>query len=82
MTKLEMSPTVISSPRLFDSMLDGMERGQAMVYHEGLLMRDRQGNEDVNAVAWRAWRAMEAGAVALVQARLNPGVCAYLAVKL
>lgn len=77
-----MSPTVITSPRLFDSMLSSMERGQVMVYHEGLLMLDRQHSEAANAIGNRAWQAMEAGSCALTQARLGPGVCGYLATKL
>jgi hypothetical protein len=52
------------------------------VYHTGLLMRDRQSNDTVNAIALRAWRAYEAGVVALVQSRLKPGTCGYVAVCL
>lgn len=73
---------IVKSAREFDALLCSMSHGQALVYHEGLLMRDRQTDDNVNAIALRAWRAHEAGVVALVQGRLGPGVCGYLAVKL
>lgn len=72
----------IGNSRQFDSLVASMPRGQRMTYHEGLLMRDRQTDDRVHAVAARAWSGMECGALALVQKRLGPGSCAYVAVKL
>jgi hypothetical protein len=81
-----MSETMPKTAREFDAKVDALKRGEVVVYHQGLLMRDRQFDtaeaHTVHALGLRAWRAAEAGVVALVQRRLEPGVCAYLAVKL
>lgn len=63
--------------------------GDVIVYHLGLLARDRspvcsdlpEGQRvEVAAIANRAMRLCEAGRVLLVQRRLDAGCCAYLAI--
>lgn len=59
-------------------------RGGKLVYHVGLLMRDRQMDKDVNNVAWAAWNAYVEGRCTLVQRRLRdaiPSACEYIAVR-
>lgn len=65
----------------FRSGVATLVRGQAIVYHEGLLMRDRQGDPELAALGDAAWSLHLDGVVSLVQARTVPGSCAYLAVK-
>lgn len=48
-------------------------------YHRGLLMFDRAHSAAVDDIASDAWRAHQAGKVALVQRRIEPGVCSYIA---
>jgi hypothetical protein len=55
-----------------------------VVYHTGNLLYDSQFGEDVPAVKAVAVAAMEAWdetRVHLVQKRVSPGVCAYIAIK-
>ena len=61
--------------------------GDAIVYHIGLLARDRDKvaselpadrREDLEAVARRVWAMAEAGLGHLVQRRVAEGRCAYL----
>ena len=61
--------------------------GEAIVYHIGLLARDRdkvatelppERREDLEAVARRVWAMAEAGLGHLVQRRVAEGRCAYL----
>lgn len=61
--------------------------GDAIVYHIGLLARDRdkvaselppERREDLEAVARRVWAMAEAGLGHLVQRRVAEGRCAYL----
>jgi hypothetical protein len=63
--------------------------GDAIVYHLGLLARDRdkqtstlppQRRQDLEAVARRAWRMAEAGQVHLLQRRVGPETFAHLLV--
>ncbi|WP_198370154.1 hypothetical protein [Roseomonas rosulenta] len=63
--------------------------GEAIVYHIGLLARDRdkvaselspERREDLEAVARRVWAMAEAGLGHLVQRRVAEGRCAYLLV--
>lgn len=81
MSDIIKSPT-LKSAREFDAVAGSMKRGQILIYHTGLLMRDRQANETVNSIASRAWSAMEAGDLTLVQRRASAGVCDYFAVRL
>lgn len=76
-----MSWDALKGPREFDAMLDALKRGQTKGYHTGLLMRDRQSDEHLNAVATRAWDAMLAGKCKLVQRRVEVGVCQYDVVR-
>ena len=61
--------------------------GEAIVYHIGLLARDRdkvatdlspERREDLEAVARRVWAMAEAGLGHLAQRRVAEGRCAYL----
>lgn len=61
--------------------------GEGIVYHIGLLARDRdkvaselppERREDLEAVARRVWAMAEAGLGHLVQRRVAEGRCAYL----
>ena len=61
--------------------------GEAIVYHIGLLARDRdkvaselspERREDLEAVARRVWAMAETGLGHLVQRRVAEGRCAYL----
>ena len=63
--------------------------GDAIVYHIGLLARDRdkaaselsaERRDDLEAVARRVWAMAEAGLGHLVQRRVAEGRCAYLLV--
>jgi hypothetical protein len=51
-----------------------------IIYHTGLLMRDRQYDPEVDKRAKNAWEASENGAAILLQRRVRPGVCEYLAI--
>lgn len=62
-----------------------LRKGAQLVYHTGLLMRDRQLDKDVNLVAWAAWNAYVEGRCALVQRRVRdaiPSACQYIAVRI
>lgn len=56
-------------------------RGEALLYHTGLLMRDRQNSTLLSAVADCLWEMYEKGLVALVQHRSGDSKYEYLAVK-
>ena len=51
-----------------------------VIYHKGLLMRDRLFDAEVDAAANNAWKLQTRGKVVLVQRRVKPGVCEYLAI--
>ena len=58
--------------------------GEKIVYHYGLLMLNRQIGDNakaVSAVAEAAYEAWDECRVHLLQKRIAPGVCAYIAVK-
>lgn len=60
------------------------EPGEAIVYHTGSLMWDRQMGQTflgVNSTAVAAWEAMEDGKVNLFQRQIAQGVFEYRAVK-
>lgn len=61
--------------------IDTLPRGDSVIYHRGSLMFDRVRNPEVNTIASAVWRAYEAGKVLLIQKRLEPSICAYIAVK-
>lgn len=66
----------------FDHWLKRARRGARFVYHRGLLMRDREFDKVVKDKQ-RAIRAgYESGVVALVQRRVEWGVCDYVAIKI
>lgn len=62
--------------------LNSATRGEGVVYHTGLLMRDRQRNTDLNGGAAAAWHEYERGRAILVQRRVSPGVCDYIIVRI
>lgn len=73
---------------LHDRIADAVP-GTAIVYHVGLLARDRdrlatnltpQQRDELNALASRAWRLAEAGWADLVQRRVGDACFAYLLV--
>ncbi len=56
-----------------------------IIYHTGYLLHDRQFGpefQNVHAIATAAYEAYDEARVTLVQKRIAPGVCAYVAVKL
>jgi hypothetical protein len=77
---------VLSENALCDRFADAMP-GEAIMYHLGLLARDRdkvaselpaEHREDLEVVARRVWAMAEAGLGHLVQRRVAEGRCAYL----
>lgn len=58
------------------------EHGDSVVYHQGVLMRDRQLHKDPKLFAEAAYEAYERGEVALVQKRISPVSCAYIAQRI
>ena len=58
--------------------------GDKIVYHTGLLMMDRMFGptfQNVHAIGTAALEAWDENRVHLVQKRIAPGVCAYIAIK-
>jgi len=51
-----------------------------IVYHVGFLWADRINDLSVNVKAWKWWKKYERGEVYLLQRRISPGVCEYIAV--
>ncbi len=69
----------------FQQWLRHANPGSRITYHVGNLAFDRQNvsrsdRDAVHALGNAAWHAGKAGAVSLVQRRIDPGVCAYEAV--
>lgn len=64
-----------------ESKFEAAERGTQVVYHNGLLMRDRQNEQHVHSRAEFAWAMHKAGKACLVQRRVTPGSCCYIMVK-
>lgn len=54
-------------------------RGDAIVYHIGLLMADRTYYVEADSVARAAMKAYADGKVELVQKRTTPTACIYIA---
>lgn len=80
---------MIFSRAEFRHALARLKKGDELRYHQGLLMADRQGNMEVEAVARAAWAAYREGRCLLTQRRitkhttdLGPSMVDYLAVKL
>ena len=64
--------------------LASARKGDTIVYHTGLLMMDRLFGptfQNTNYIAIAAMEAWEQKRAHLVQKRIAPGVCAYMAVK-
>ena len=82
----DLLDVVLTENGLCDRFADAAP-GDAIVYHIGLLARDRDKaaselpadrREDLEAVARRVWAMVEAGLGHLVQRRVAEGRCAYL----
>jgi hypothetical protein len=57
-------------------------RGDEIIYHNGLLMRDRQTDQHVHVRAEYAYTKHLLGEAMLFQRRISDTKCAYLMVKL
>lgn len=95
-SNIPTSSVLVSIEHLLDAVLTENELcdryadaspGDAIVYHVGLLARDRdrlatelspQRRADLDAIARRVWSMAEAGLGHLVQRRVTPDRCAYL----
>lgn len=69
----------------FVEALSRARKGARIVYHTGLLMRDRLFDRELNNTAWGAWNAYIEGRCTLIQRRIvgaEPSACEYIAVKL
>lgn len=84
----DLLAAVLSENELCDRYADASP-GDAIIYHIGLLARDRdkaaselaaERRADLEAVARRVWAMAEAGLGHLLQRRVAPGCCAYLLV--
>lgn len=82
----DLLDVVLTENGLCDRFADATP-GDAIVYHIGLLARDRdkaaselppERRQDLEAVARRVWAMAEAGLGHLVQRRVAEGRCAYL----
>lgn len=82
-------PIAVLSENAFADRLADAVVGEAIVYHVGLLARDRTSavsdlpenhRIELNAIAARAMRLFLAGRVTLVQRRVDTERCAYLAI--
>ena len=74
----------------FKKTLAAVKHGTYITYHTGYLFYDRAPVVDghtvkddvVDGVAREAWNAYKDDRVVLVQKRVRPGVCDYIAVKM
>lgn len=57
------------------------QKGEALLYHTGLLMRDRLTSPDLDAIAQFFWDIGAKGIVSLVQHKSKEFEYEYLAVK-
>lgn len=64
------------------ALLSSARRGDAIVYHTGFLLNDRQKGSQLEATADAAWAEHLAGRCTLVQRRLGPSSYEYIAIKL
>lgn len=71
------------TPGQFYAWIDRAHRGAEIVYHVGLLMRDRQqyGREALHVLATAVYHAYAAKRVVLFQRRVAPGEYEYCAVR-
>jgi hypothetical protein len=70
----------MTAKELFDA-LNRATRGERVLYHTGLLMRDRQRDEVLNETAAAAWAEWLRGAGLLFQRRVSDRACDYYIVK-
>lgn len=63
------------------AIIAGLKIGQSVVYYTGNLMRERQWDDDVDAIADRMFELYRAGIVALFQRRVAPDACEYIAMR-
>lgn len=64
--------------KTFKKKLRNLEPGRELVYHTGLLARDRENNEEINQIAALALAVDEIGAGAVFQRRVRAGICEYV----
>jgi hypothetical protein len=57
-------------------------KGTVVIYHTGLLAKDREKNKEADAAAHMAWGMQMAGIATLVQKRIGVGVCQYIAKRI
>ena len=80
----------IFDPRDFTTWMSNAKHGDRCCYHFGLIMSDRpyapsgkpMAQSAFSTLANVVWSAQTAGYVALVQKRIDPMICQYIAVKL
>ena len=60
--------------------LNAIRPGEKVIYHVGLLAADRELSKSTAHIAATAWRLSNAGRVKLVQRRIRPLVCEYIAI--
>lgn len=81
------NPAPLENPieREVDKWLHTAEQGSRLVYHSGLLMKDRQKDEALDRAAIRLQWESRQGRVQLTQSRLKPvggrEACRYIATK-
>lgn len=82
MARLDTAASVVDANG-FAAWLVGASPGDAVEYHRGLLAKDRAMPKahEIDVLGAAAWQAFTAGRVSLVQRRIEPGVCAYLAIR-
>jgi hypothetical protein len=89
MNAISIPPTVASvgSEAELSAWLASAEPGATIQYHDGLLaadiardQQDKKAKAELVAIARLAWWAGQQSLVHLVQRRLEPGRCAYLAI--
>ena len=71
---------IISESR-FLQWLKAAQPGNSLTYHLGNLALDREHNIKIDAVGTAVWGAHQSGKVQLSQSRVEPNVCAYVAIR-
>lgn len=77
---LKENPMIFTAKE-FNSALRYAQPGQEVVYHTGLLMRDRQLDKEIDQLARCVWEHFENGEIELYQRRIGNRACDYIAVK-
>lgn len=69
------------SPREFIDLIRKAKPGERIVYHTGILIADRFFNKELNRTANTAYDEYEIGNCVLIQKRVDPVTCQYIAVR-